>query len=132
MTTTYNGDFWRNSNTVATSFKKHATIIKIILHVPIVLSYWYISVVTIYVSIKLSRKTSTKKSVQRSRLYQPHNLSTEKNIIINWIGRVFFRIPFRVAIDPKSREFQFKVLHKHLATNELLQKISFAPSFLCT
>ena len=35
-------------------------------------------------------------------------------------------------MDSKSREFQFKVLHRYLATNKLLHKIGLVPSFLCT
>ena len=43
-----------------------------------------------------------------------------------------YRIPFKVAIDTKSREFQYKVLHRYLATNMFLHKIGLAPSPLCT
>ena len=43
-----------------------------------------------------------------------------------------YRIPFKVAIDSRSREFQFNVLHSCLATNKFLHKIGLAPSFLCT
>ena len=43
-----------------------------------------------------------------------------------------YRIPFRVTVDSRSREFQFKVLHKYLATNKFLHKIGLVPSFLCT
>ena len=39
-----------------------------------------------------------------------------------------YRIPFRVAIDAKSHEFQYKVLHRYLATNIFLRKIGLAPS----
>ena len=42
------------------------------------------------------------------------------------------RIPFKVAIDTNSREFQYKVLHRYLATNMFLHKIGLAPSPLCT
>ena len=37
-----------------------------------------------------------------------------------------YRIPFKVAIDTKSREFQYKVLHRYLATNMFLHKIGLA------
>ena len=73
-----------------------------------------------------------KKSVQRSRLYQPHNESIQKSTTINWIGRRYIVSPSEVAIGSRSREFEFKVLHRNLATNKFLHNIDLAPSFLCT
>ena len=36
-------------------------------------------------------------------------------------------------MDSRSREFQFKVLHRYLAMNiKFLHKIGLVPSFLCT
>ena len=35
-------------------------------------------------------------------------------------------------VDSRSREFQFKVLHRYLATNKFLHKIGLVPSSLCT
>ena len=35
-------------------------------------------------------------------------------------------------MDSRSREFQFKVLHRYLATSKFLHKIGLVPSFLCT
>ena len=43
-----------------------------------------------------------------------------------------YRIPFKVAIDSRSREFQYKILHRYLATNKFLHKIGLVPSSMCT
>ena len=43
-----------------------------------------------------------------------------------------YQIPFKVAIDSRSREFQYKILHRYLATNKFLHKIGLVPSSLCT
>ena len=37
-----------------------------------------------------------------------------------------------MTVDSRSREFQFKVLHRYLATNKFLHKIALVPLFLCT
>ena len=37
-----------------------------------------------------------------------------------------------MTVDSRSREFQFKVLHRHLASNKFLHKISLEAPFLCT
>ena len=52
------------------------------------------------------------------------------NYQLDW--REIYCIPFRVTVDSRSREFQFKVLHRYLATNKFLHKIGLVPSFLCT
>ena len=87
---------------------------------------------TISVSIKLYRKTFTKKSAQRSRLILTAQLkySEKYNYQLDW--KEIYRIPFRVTVDSRSRESQFKVLHRYLATNKFLNKIGLVPLFLCT
>ena len=37
-----------------------------------------------------------------------------------------------MTVDSRSHEFQFKVLHRYLATNKFLHKIGLVPSSLCT
>ena len=63
-----------------------------------------------------SKKTATRKSVQRSRLYQPHNVkySEKYNNQLDWKERYRIRVPFRVGIDSRSSEFQFKVLQRYI------------------
>ena len=56
--------------------------------------------------------------------------SEKYNYQLDW--KEIYRIPFRVTVDSRSREFQFKVLHRYLATNKFLHKIGLVPSFLCT
>ena len=43
-----------------------------------------------------------------------------------------YSLPHRVALDTKSREFQYKLLNRCLATNVLLSKIGIIPSPACT
>ena len=45
-----------------------------------------------------------------------------------------YQIPFKVhlAIDYRSREFQYKILHRYLGTNKFLYKIGLVPSSMCT
>ena len=56
--------------------------------------------------------------------------SEKYNYQLDW--KEIYCIPFRVTVDSRSREFQFKVLHRYLATNKFLHKIGLVPSFLCT
>ena len=56
--------------------------------------------------------------------------SEKYNYQLDW--QEIYCIPFRVTVDSKSREFQFKVLHRYLATNEFLHKIGLVSSCLCT
>ena len=37
-----------------------------------------------------------------------------------------------MTVDSRSRKFQFKVLHRYLATNKFLHEIGLVPLFLCT
>ena len=41
-------------------------------------------------------------------------------------------LPFLVALDTKSREFQYKILNRYLVTNTFLKKIGKIDSSLCT
>ena len=56
--------------------------------------------------------------------------SEKYNYQLDW--QKIYCNPFRVTVDSKSREFQFKVLHRYLATNEFLHKIGLVSSCLCT
>ena len=42
--------------------------------------------------------------------------SEKYNYQLDW--KEIYCIPFRVTVDSRSREFQFKVLHRYLATNK--------------
>jgi len=55
--------------------------------------------------------------------------SGKYNYQLDW--KEIYRIPFTVTVDSRSREFQFKALHRYLARNTFLHKIGFVPSFLC-
>jgi len=49
---------------------------------------------------------------------------------LNW--KKIYRLPHRVALDTKSREFQYKLLNRCLATNVLLSKIGLTSSPACS
>ena len=49
---------------------------------------------------------------------------------LDW--RKIYSLPHRVALDSKSREFQYKLLNRCLATNVFLSKISIVASPLCS
>ena len=47
-------------------------------------------------------------------------------------GLTFFRLAFKCAIDSKTRNFQFKILHRIIATNDFLYKVDIVDNNLCT
>ena len=49
---------------------------------------------------------------------------------LDW--KKIYSLPHRVALDAKSREFQYKLLNRCLATNVLLSKIGIIPSSACS
>ena len=49
---------------------------------------------------------------------------------LDW--KKIYSLPHRVALDTKSREFQYKLLNRCLATNVLLSKIGIIPSPACS
>ena len=46
--------------------------------------------------------------------------------------REIYSLPFKVALDTNSRAFQYKILHRYLATNTLLKKIGKVDSSACS
>ena len=49
---------------------------------------------------------------------------------LNW--KEIYSLPYQVAHDTKSREFQYKLLHRYLATNDFLNKIGISSSPRCS
>ena len=49
---------------------------------------------------------------------------------IDW--KAIYKLPFKVAMDTKTREFQYKILNKYLPSNSFLYKVGLKPSALCT
>ena len=43
-----------------------------------------------------------------------------------------YSLPFTVALNTKTREFQYKILNRYLVTNTFLHKVGLKPSALCT
>ena len=53
-----------------------------------------------------------------------------ENDDLNW--KDIYSLPYQVALDTKSREFQYKLLHRYLATNDFLNKIGISSSPRCS
>ena len=51
---------------------------------------------------------------------------------VNFEWNEIYKLPFKVAMDTKTREFQYKILHRYLTTNAFLHKIGLKPSAVCT
>ena len=49
---------------------------------------------------------------------------------LNW--KEIYSLPFKVALDTKSREFQYKILNRYLVTNTFLKKIGKTDSSACS
>ena len=49
---------------------------------------------------------------------------------MNW--KKIYSLPYRVALDTKTREFQYKLLNRCLVTNTFLCKIGVIPSPACS
>ena len=49
---------------------------------------------------------------------------------LNW--KEIYSLPFKVALDTKSREFQYKILNRYLVTNTFLKKIGKADFSACS
>ena len=52
------------------------------------------------------------------------------NDTLNW--KKIYSLPYRVALDTKNREFQYKLLNRCLVTNTFLCKIGIIPSPACS
>ena len=52
------------------------------------------------------------------------------NSCLEW--KEIYNLQFKVLKDTKSREFQYKILHRYLTTNAFLHKIGLIASPLCT
>ena len=52
------------------------------------------------------------------------------NDTLNW--NKIYSLPYRVALDTKTREFQYKLLNRCLATNTFFCKIGIIPSPACS
>ena len=52
------------------------------------------------------------------------------NECLEW--QEIYNLPFKVLLDTKSREFQYKILNRYLTTNSFLYKIRLTASPLCT
>ena len=53
-----------------------------------------------------------------------------ENDDLNW--KEIYSLPYQIALDTKSREFQYKLLHRYLATNDFLNKIGISSPPRCS
>ena len=53
-----------------------------------------------------------------------------ENDHLNW--KDIYSLPYQVALDTKSREIQYKLLHRYLATNDFLNKIGISSLPRCS
>ena len=51
-------------------------------------------------------------------------------VCLEW--KEIYSLPFKVALNTKSREFQYKVLNRYLVTNTFLKKIGKTDSSACS
>ena len=72
----------------------------------------------------------------RNRIITPPTAQLKYNILFENDGELDWKkiycLPHRVALDTKSREFQYKLLNRCLATNVLLSKVGIISSPLCS
>lgn len=52
------------------------------------------------------------------------------SVYLDW--QEIYNLPFKVVLDTKSREFQYKILNRYLTTNSFLHKIGLIASPLCS
>ena len=43
------------------------------------------------------------------------------NVVLDW--KKIYSLPFTVAMDSKTRQFQYKILNRYLVTNVYLKKV---------
>ena len=72
----------------------------------------------------------------RNRIITPPTAQLKYNVLFENDGELDWKkiycLPHRVALDTKSREFQYKHLNRCLATNVLLSKVGIISSPLCS
>ena len=55
---------------------------------------------------------------------------TFDDVCLDW--KEIYSLPFKVALDTKTREFQYKILNRYLVTNTFLKKIGKTDSAACS
>ena len=96
----------------------------------------YESFLDTFLKAKNTNKIVYRKLIEKKRK-QPVNSQTkwsadcmiEKNEPIDW--KAAYRLPFECMKISKLRVFQFKLLHRRLATNDFLKKIKLRDNDLC-
>ena len=76
------------------------------------------------ISIELRSKVTASPTAQAKYIELFENDNLEWNVI--------YSLPFKVAVDTRTREFQYRLLNRYLATNSFLQKTGKIDSSMCS
>ena len=76
----------------------------------------------IYADLKSKVSTIPTAQQRYTDLFSEHSLEWKE----------IYSLPFKVVLDTKSREFQYKILHRFLTTNILLKKMGKVDSSQCS
>ena len=76
----------------------------------------------VYADLKSKVLTTPTAQQRYTDLFSEHSLEWKE----------IYSLPFKVALDTKSREFQYKILHRFLTTNILLKKMGKVDSSKCS
>ena len=82
---------------------------------------------------KVSSKSISKElrsKVTASPTVQAKYTELFENDNLEW--NEIYSLPFKVALDTRSREFQYRILNRYLVTNSFLQKIGKIDSSMCS
>ena len=79
---------------------------------------------------KLPREASVGNLLQESQPLKYLYTEFFTNDHLEW--NEIYKLPFKVAVDTRSREFQYKILNRYLATNSLLKKMGKIDSSSCS
>ena len=82
----------------------------------------------------LTQKASIYKEIRDREIVQP---TAQKKYVEFFENddlnrQEIYSLRYQVALDTKSREFQYKLLHRYLATNDFLNKIGISSSPRCS
>ena len=81
---------------------------------------------------KVSSKSNSKE-LQRTASPTAQTKFTElfENDNLEW-NEIIYSLPFKVALDTRTKEFQYRLLNRYLATNSFLLKIGKIDSSMCS
>ena len=81
-----------------------------------------------FVYSSLIEKKQTQPTISQSKWL--NDLNIKNQIEVNW--KEVYSLPFKATIETKLTNFQYKFIHRRIATNSFLHKIGKSPSDKCT